>query len=69
VFSDGLGGTFVAGGHGDVHMVTFKGLAYDFQAVGDFVAVQASDGAHPWQVQIRTESFPGPPASRPGWPP
>jgi hypothetical protein len=58
VRSDGLGGTFVAGGNGDVHMLTFKGLAYDFQAVGDFVAVQASNGADPWQLQIRTESFP-----------
>jgi hypothetical protein len=58
--SDGKGGTivFLAGGNGDVHMLTFKGLAYDFQAVGDFVAVQASDGADPWQLQIRTESFP-----------
>ena len=59
VQSDGLGGTYVAGGHGDVHMVCFDGLEYDFQAVGDFVAVQSSDAGNPWQVQIRTESFPG----------
>jgi hypothetical protein len=61
VQSDGLGGTNVvlAGGHGDVHMVTFDGLAYDFQAVGDFVAVASTDAGHPWQVQIRTDSFPG----------
>ena len=49
----------VAGGHGDVHMVCFDGLAYDFQAVGDYVAVQSTDAGNPWQVQIRTESFPG----------
>ena len=45
----------VAGGHGDVHMVCFDGLAYDFQAVGDYVAVQSTDAGNPWQVQIRTE--------------
>ena len=43
------------GGHGDVHMVCFDGLTYDFQAVGDFVAVQSTDVGNPWQVQIRTE--------------
>jgi hypothetical protein len=59
--SDGNGGTLVtlAGGHGDVHMMCFDGLAYDFQAVGDFVAVQSSDAGNPWQVQIRTASAPG----------
>ena len=59
--SDGNGGTLVllAGGTGDVHMVCFDGLRYDFQAVGDFVAVQSSDAGNLWQVQIRTESFPG----------
>ena len=49
----------VGGGHGDVHMVCFDGLTYDFQAVGDYVAVQSTDAGNPWQVQIRTESFPG----------
>ena len=49
----------VGGGHGDVHMVCFDGLTYDFQAVGDFVAVQSTDAGNPWQIQIRTESFPG----------
>ena len=49
----------VGGGHGDVHMVCFDGLTYDFQAVGDFVAVQSTDAGNPWQVQIRTDSFPG----------
>jgi hypothetical protein len=61
VQSDGLGGTnvFLAGGQGDVHMITFDGLNYDFQAVGDFVAVQSTDAGNPWEIQIRTASFPG----------
>jgi hypothetical protein len=60
VQSDGLGGTNVtAGGHGDVHMITFDGLYYDFQAVGDFVAVRPTDPGNPCQIQIRTESVPG----------
>ena len=59
VRSDGRGGTYVAGGFGDVHMMCFDGLAYDFQAVGDFVAVQSNDAGNPWQVQIRTASAPG----------
>jgi hypothetical protein len=59
VQSDGLGGTFVSGGgNGDVHMKTFDGLNYDFQAVGDFVAVRSTLGPS-WQIQIRTDSFPG----------
>ncbi len=60
VQADGHGGTYVlAGGNGDVHMTTFDGLYYDFQAVGDFVAVRSTDAGNPWQIQIRTESFPG----------
>jgi len=60
VQADGLGGTNVlAGGNGDVHMTTFDGLYYYFQAVGDFVAVRSTDAARPWQIQIRTASFPG----------
>ncbi|HMK01227.1 MAG TPA: hypothetical protein VK552_18070, partial [Reyranella sp.] len=47
VQADGLGGTNVTGGTGDVHMVTFDGLHYDFQAVGDFVAVRSTDRANP----------------------
>ena len=49
----------MAGGHGDVHMITFDGLRYDFQAVGDFVAVRSTESQNPWQIQIRTASFPG----------
>ena len=53
VSPDGLGGTNVSGGHGDVHMVSFDGLHYDFQAVGTFVAAESTHG-QPWQVQIQT---------------
>jgi hypothetical protein len=58
---DGNGGTLVAlaGGQGDVHMVCFDGLHYDFQAIGDFVAVRSTGPGDPWQVEIRTDSFPG----------
>jgi autotransporter passenger strand-loop-strand repeat protein len=49
----------MAGGSGDVHMITFDGLHYDFQAVGDFVAAQSTDPGNPWEVQIRTGSWTG----------
>ena len=49
----------VGGGSGDVHMITFDGLHYDFQAVGDFVAAQSTDPDNAWEVQIRTGSSPG----------
>jgi hypothetical protein len=51
---DGLGGTFVSGGYGDVHMVSLDGFAYDFQAVGEYVAARGSAGGTSWQVQIQT---------------
>ena len=54
----------VAGGHGDVHMVCFDGLTYDFQAVGDYVAVQSTDAGNPWEVQTGPGHFLAPPASR-----
>ena len=47
------------GGSGDVHMITFDGLHYDFQAVGDFVAVQSTDPGNAWEVQIRTDPWAG----------
>ena len=49
----------LGGGSGDVHMITFDGLRYDFQAVGDFVAAKSTDPSNAWQVQIRTGSWPG----------
>ncbi len=58
---DGLGGTDVVlapngGGEGDVHMLTFDGLHYDFQAVGEFVAARSTEPGNPFQVQIQTQS-------------
>jgi fibronectin-binding autotransporter adhesin len=55
VHSDGLGGTFVSGGYGDVHIMSLDGFAYDFQAVGEFVAARGSGGGTSWQVQIQTD--------------
>jgi T5SS/PEP-CTERM-associated repeat protein len=60
VQADGHGGTDVlAGGQGDVHMITFDGLHYDFQAVGEFVAVRSTAPGNPWQIQIRTAAADG----------
>jgi len=42
---------------GDPHLVTFDRLAYDFQAVGEFVLVQAHDDG--LNVQTRTASWRG----------
>jgi hypothetical protein len=39
---------------GDVHMVTFDGLHYDFQAVGDYVLTRATAPGDPFQIQIET---------------
>jgi Ca2+-binding RTX toxin-like protein len=38
---------------GDPHLTTLDGLAYDFQAVGEFVAMQSPNG-HDVLVQVRT---------------
>ena len=45
--------------HGDVHMVTFDGLHYDFQATGDFVLARATDPANAYQIQIHTSTLRG----------
>ncbi|HEY4165902.1 MAG TPA: VWD domain-containing protein, partial [Reyranella sp.] len=62
--SNGLGGStlqanpsIVGGGEGDVHMTTFDGLKYEFQAVGDFVVAQSTDPGNPWEIQMRTSSW------------
>ncbi|MBI2740861.1 MAG: hypothetical protein HYX38_30540 [Rhodospirillales bacterium] len=52
---DGFGGTYVSGGYGDVHVVSLDGFAYDFQAVGEYVAARGGSGGTPWQVQIQTD--------------
>lgn len=41
--SGSAAGCATAGGTGDVHLTTFGGLLYDFQATGDFVLVEAPD--------------------------
>lgn len=43
---------------GDVHMMTFDGLRYDFQAVGDFTLVRSTAADAPLAVQIRTSAYP-----------
>ena len=48
-----------SGGHGDVHMTTFDGLNYNFQATGDFVIAQArtagaDDG---FEVQMHADEY------------
>ncbi|MFK7875245.1 MAG: Ig-like domain-containing protein [Paracoccaceae bacterium] len=45
---------------GDPHITTLDGLGYDFQAVGEYVLVETTDGAeNPFSVQVRFEAFPG----------
>lgn len=56
---DGFGGTYVSGGYGDVHIVSLDGFAYEFQAVGEYVAARGSSGGTPWQVQIQTDGHHG----------
>ncbi|AKJ03901.1 F5/8 type C domain-containing protein [Archangium gephyra] len=50
----GGGGTTPGSSWGDPHIVTFDGLAYDFQAVGEFVVLESTEGA-PLLVQARQQ--------------
>jgi hypothetical protein len=43
---------------GDVHLVTFDGLHYDFQAVGDFTLAQSTQPDNSFLVQVQTAPFP-----------
>lgn len=44
-------------GWGDVHMVTFEGLHYNFNAVGDYTLVQSTVAGNAFDVQIRTAGW------------
>lgn len=48
-------GPFVPTSHGDVHIRTMDGLSYDFQAAGDFVLFQSTNGEA--VVQSRQEMW------------
>ncbi len=39
---------------GDVHMITFDGLTYNFQAAGEFVLAESTVAGDSYQIQIRT---------------
>jgi hypothetical protein len=43
---------------GDVHLTTFDGLYYNFQADGDFTLAQSTAAGDSFCVQIRTAPFP-----------
>ena len=45
----------VPSSHGDVHVRTPDGLAYDFQGTGEFLCIQSDDGNA--VVQTRQESW------------
>ena len=47
----------VATAWGDVHITTFSGLYYDFQAEGEFVLARATDAGNPFQVQARLQPW------------
>ncbi len=42
---------------GDVHLMTFDGLNYNFQAVGDFTLAQSNAAGDSFRVQISTTPF------------
>ena len=53
-------GTIVPTGvaQGDVHMVTYDGLHYDFQAVGGFELTRSTASGDSFQIQIETQAEP-----------
>jgi hypothetical protein len=54
-----LSGPGVGSGVGDVHMTTFSGQRYDFQATGDFVVARSLRAPAPFEVQMRAATLPG----------
>ena len=54
----GIGFIPPASSYADPHLITFDGLAYDFQAVGEFTLVEAVSG-DPLTVQVRYSAVPG----------
>ena len=44
-------------GNGDVHITTYDGLHYDFQAAGEFVLAQSTAAGDSFQVQIRLQPW------------
>ena len=48
---------------GDVHLTTFDGEHFDFQATGEFVLARATLPGDPFLVQIRTEAWAGIPGT------
>ncbi len=51
--------TFTTAGsaNGDVHLTTFDGLRYDFQATGQFVLAESTNAADPFQVQVQETAW------------
>src|SRR5690554_614472 len=56
--TDSCGGAGSGDSAGDPHLRTLDGLAYDLQAVGEFVLVEAFAGK-PLQIQVRQQPEPG----------
>ena len=45
------------GGNGDVHLTTFDGLHYDFQAAGEFLLAKSTAPGDSYQIQIRLQPW------------
>ncbi|WP_161957231.1 hypothetical protein [Aestuariivirga litoralis] len=59
----GIGPTAGPSDRGDPHIVTTNGIAYDFQAAGEFVALRDQDGSFELQTRqspVLTNFIPGP---------